>query len=175
MLYALKNSEKVIVLEHNSDSLDWKQNKYFSINELEEIINLAIARSEKSFNVRYEYIRGNIDSKRNVLFVLDTVKNTPSVESTDINRINKIKVLIGYDVKGWAYGNYKAKFIQKYISSDLIAVQLFELGKTFNHNDFDFVLVFDVDSVKFLMDTPDSKIIVGISCPALLEKSERVN
>ncbi len=71
LYYAVKNSKRVLLLEHNKNSADWIGKEHIlDIKQFQDILNLTIS-DVKTKTIKIEFVRGINDSKRNVLFVID--------------------------------------------------------------------------------------------------------
>ena len=80
-----------------------------------------------------------------------------------------IKVLMFYDIKGWAWW-HRINNIAKNQPDDIIIDSL-PTSADFNHQLYDFVLIFDSFLTKIIYKVPKEKLIIGCSCP---RNNERV-
>jgi len=83
-----------------------------------------------------------------------------------------IRVLIFYDEKGWAWW-HRARQIKNNISKD-IQVEMAKIGTSFDHHQYDFLLLFDHYLLPNIGKVPSEKIIIGNSCPPILTESIKV-
>jgi len=70
---SIKEFPSVIVMEHNSDSLDWPtSNDFYSKEELEEQIERTIKESKENSTIKkFEFVRGEKCQQRNMIFVIN--------------------------------------------------------------------------------------------------------
>ncbi|MCC6952487.1 MAG: glycosyltransferase, partial [Deltaproteobacteria bacterium] len=78
-----------------------------------------------------------------------------------------IKLLLLYDEVGWAWW-HRSQHIKRNISAN-VEVHIGKLGEYFDHSPFDFVFAFDHDILRELPFVPQDKLIVGNSCPKLIQ------
>ena len=95
LYYAFKNSKRVLLLEHNKNSMDWTNQKksLLAVTEIQELIDLSIPEyAERSVTI--EFIRGVDDAKRNVLFIIDkkvTVDESNLLNVISVHKINDLR------------------------------------------------------------------------------------
>lgn len=79
-----------------------------------------------------------------------------------------IKVLMFYDLKGWAWW-HRINNIGKNQPGD-ITIDSLPSTADFNHNLYDFILVFDFFLTKIILQVPPEKLIIGCSCPKIMKE-----
>jgi glycosyltransferase involved in cell wall biosynthesis len=79
-----------------------------------------------------------------------------------------LKVLMFYDLKGWAWW-HRINNIAKNQPDDIIIDSL-PTNADFDHQLYDFILVFDSFLLKIILKVPPDKLIIGCSCPKIMEQ-----
>ena len=110
---ALKKSNRVIILEHNQESLDWKKNannsSYMTISQLNDILK-KIAIPNKVIIHPVIKSPGYYDLSRNIIFVVDTFNsfNTKKYENT-VKEIKSEKKFIGGNICHYSESPFSLK------------------------------------------------------------------
>ncbi|RNC66000.1 MAG: asparagine synthase (glutamine-hydrolyzing) [Desulfuromonadales bacterium] len=92
------------------------------------------------------------------------IARTPEIRS------EPLRVRILYDVEGWAWW-HRAHRIREGVSSR-IRVDIHQMDEPFDHEPYDFVMIFDPYLVDRVAGVPAAKLIVGCSCPRFLDHAE---
>mgnify|MGYP003788813267 CR=1 FL=1 len=158
---ALDISNRVIILEHNKLSKDWNlQDHHHFVNAAELGKILQVDPLETAcIKLNIHDIAGLIDDSRNILFVV--------TNQNDKDRKYPLKVLIIYDVEGWAWW-HRAKQIKSGVSAG-IRVDIARMDQPFSHELYDYVVIFDPYLQGKIRHVPSDKIIVGCSCPKYID------
>lgn len=78
-----------------------------------------------------------------------------------------IKILMFYDLKEWAWW-HRINNIAKNQPVDIIIDSL-PVSADFNHQLYDFILIFDSFLTKIIFKVPREKLIIGCSCPRIIK------
>lgn len=85
-------------------------------------------------------------------------------------RTEPLRVRILYDVEGWAWW-HRAHRIKEGVSSR-IRLDINQMDEPFDHEPYDFVMIFDPYLVDRVAGVPARKLIVGCSCPKFLDHAD---
>ncbi len=95
--------------------------------------------------------------------VLEALKERSTVEGMNFKNKNSIRVLMFYDIRGWAWW-HRINNIARNQPED-IKVDAFHIESDFDHKQYDFVIVFDSFLRNIISKVPLEKLIIGCSCP----------
>jgi glycosyltransferase involved in cell wall biosynthesis len=84
----------------------------------------------------------------------------------NINRT--IRVLMFYDLKGWAWW-HRINNIAKNQPGD-ITIDALQINADFNHHLYDFIIIFDSFLTRIISKVPGEKLIIGCSCPKIMKE-----
>jgi hypothetical protein len=79
-----------------------------------------------------------------------------------------IKVLMFYDLKGWAWW-HRVNNIARHQPEDIITDSL-PVFADFNHQLYDFIVIFDSFHTNIIFKVPGEKLIIGCSCPIKIKE-----
>ncbi len=80
-----------------------------------------------------------------------------------------VRILAFYDEEGWAWW-HRSHNIKKNMGKG-VDFNIMKLWEPFDHNDYDFIFIYDDNLLAAIPDVPRHKIIVGCSCPRYLERA----
>lgn len=95
---------------------------------------------------------------------------TVALSRTPEIRTEPLRVRILYDVAGWAWWHRSHRIMES--MSPLIRVDIAQMDEPFEHEPYDFVMVFDPYLIDRIADVPPRKRIIGCSCPKFLPQAE---
>jgi hypothetical protein len=78
-----------------------------------------------------------------------------------------MKILAFYDLKGWAWWS-RINNIAKHQPSD-IQIDSMKIGSSFDHTNYDLIMVFDSSLTDIISKVPGHKLLLGCSCPKKLD------
>ncbi len=83
-----------------------------------------------------------------------------------------MNVAMFYNIEGWAWW-HRINNIKNFINSSIKITEI-KIGDSFDHSLYDLVVVFEARYLYAAGTTPPSKLIIGCSCPALLNELKKV-
>lgn len=150
---AIARSNKVIIMEHNRLSMDWHNTEclnFVSTDELRKLLGVDNHEPPVSL-IDFKDVGGIVDDARNLLFVV----GKPTAHQ------KRIKVLVCYDEEGWAWW-HRAHNIKRHVSSNIV-VDVLKVAEPFDHEQYDFVLLFESYLYQQISHVPQHKVILGSS------------
>jgi glycosyltransferase involved in cell wall biosynthesis len=82
-------------------------------------------------------------------------------------RVKPIRVLFFYDVEGWAWWN-KIRHIRRHLPARF-SVDMQRIGTPFDHERYDFIVIFEHFFLRQMTGVPRAKIVMGSCCPRTLD------
>jgi glycosyltransferase involved in cell wall biosynthesis/SAM-dependent methyltransferase/predicted O-methyltransferase YrrM len=173
---ALRQSRRVVVLEHNRDSLDWGPRPAASFvpeAELRRMLAKNYGGPDPKM-IHFQRLNGEKDGQRNLLFVMDTglVRSSDSligayvqaergaVPTVAPRRRSRPRVMLMADVPNWIFARH-CQMLERFLSDEFHFTTKMQ-GETYCEDDYDLIYPLEWNLIQAESIRTPAKYVTGI-------------